>query len=101
MKFKERVYAYCKLIPKGKVSTYKEIALVLNCKAYQAIGNALRANPYSDVPCHRVVKNDGLVGGYRGQDESKVKIEKLKEEGVEVENDKIDLNRFLYSFNSI
>jgi methylated-DNA-[protein]-cysteine S-methyltransferase len=46
MRFEEKVWHKCKRIPKGKVSTYKEIAKALKTKAYRAVGNALRKNPY-------------------------------------------------------
>ena len=65
MNFNEKVWNICKKIPKGKISTYKEIALVLNCKAYRAVGNALNKNPYAPiVPCHRVINSDGKIGDF-------------------------------------
>jgi len=66
--FRERVYSVCRKIPKGKVATYGEIARQLNMKGFQAIGQALRCNPYAPhVPCHRVVKSDGSMGGFKGK----------------------------------
>ena len=57
--FSEKVYQKLKEVPKGYVTTYKELALSLNCKAYRAVGNALNKNPYAPiVPCHRVVKSN-------------------------------------------
>ncbi len=78
--FQERVYNVVKKIPRGEVSTYKEIArLVGAAKAYRAVGNALNRNPFKSVPCHRIIRSDGKVGGYaRG---SKEKIRLLKKEG--------------------
>lgn len=99
MRFNERVYTLTKKIPKGKVSTYKEIAHALNCKAYRAVGNALNKNPYFSVPCHRVIKSNGFVGGFaRGQ---KAKIKLLKNEGISIKNNKIiDFKEVLFGFKS-
>lgn len=93
--FTEKCYSVLKKVPSGKVTTYKEIAFALKSKGYRAVGNAMNKNPYSPrVPCHRVVKSDGKVGGFfSGQ---KKKIEMLKKEGVEIINGKIDLRKYLY-----
>tara|TARA_Y100000310_G_scaffold344346_2_gene456626 strand:- start:26529 stop:26756 length:228 start_codon:yes stop_codon:yes gene_type:complete len=65
MTFANRVYKLTEKIPKGKVTTYKDIALALNCKAYRAIGSALNKNPFApEVPCHRVVNSSGALGGF-------------------------------------
>jgi len=92
MSFNEKVYAACKSIPKGRISTYKEIAHSINTKAYRAVGNALNRNPFSfscngDVPCHRVVQSNGNVGGFA--DGSKKKIELLEKERIKIKDDKI------------
>ena len=90
MSFEEKVWKKCKEIPKGKVSTYKEIAKALGVRAYRAVGNALRRNPFSpSVPCHRVVCSDGSLGGYKGKMNSKKKIELLRKEGIIIEKGKI------------
>jgi methylated-DNA-[protein]-cysteine S-methyltransferase len=97
MSFNTRVWELCKRIPKGKVSTYKELAEALGTKAYRAVGNALNKNPYAPVvPCHRVINSDGGIGGFaRGKD---AKITLLNKEGVEVVDDKVDLKKFLFRF---
>ena len=101
--FAERVYAICKSIPQSKVTTYGEIAKALGTKGYQAIGQALRCNPYAPiVPCHRVVKVDGSLGGFKGQrsgKEIKEKIALLKSEGVRFYNDKINLAAYGFQFS--
>ena len=86
--FNEQCYELLKQIPKGKVVTYGDIAHVLNSKAYQAVGNAMAANPNPIiVPCHRVVKSNGKVGNYAlGMDR---KIELLRREGVKVEDSRV------------
>lgn len=79
--FYYRVYNIVKKIPKGEVLTYKEVAgLAGSPRAYRAVGNALNRNPFKNVPCHRVIRSDGKVGGYVSG--SKVKIRLLKSEGV-------------------
>jgi methylated-DNA-[protein]-cysteine S-methyltransferase len=104
MTFNHKVWQLCKKIPKGKVTTYKELAKALNTKAYQAVGNAMNKNPYGAwttsganmVPCHRVINSDGNIGGFaRGQ---AAKIALLRKEGIDIKNNKIDLKRYLFSF---
>jgi len=99
MNFQEKVYNLTKKIPKGRVTTYKEIARKLKTKAYRAVGNALRKNPHApNVPCHRVINSDGNVGSYKGKSNSKEKIKILKKEGIEIKNNKIKLDKYLFLF---
>ncbi len=67
-KFEERVYAVVRRIPKGQTRSYRWVAERLgNPGLARAVGNALNRNPYAPhVPCHRVVKADGSLGGYAG-----------------------------------
>lgn len=82
------LYNLLKKIPKGKVTTYKELAKKLKTKGYQAIGQIVGANPYApQVPCHRVVKSDGTIGGYAFGNDKKIKI--LTTEGITISNGKI------------
>ncbi|MDI6733997.1 MAG: MGMT family protein [Patescibacteria group bacterium] len=92
--FASKVYGVVRKIPRGRVLTYKQVAnLVGNSKAGRAVGNALNRNPFSpEVPCHRVVRFNGLVGGYASGAKNKIKV--LRKEGVEIKNNKIDLGRF-------
>jgi len=87
--FQERVYAKLTQVPRGKVTTYKQLAQAVDCGSAQAIGQALRCNPYAPkVPCHRVVASDGSVGGFSGHRTGPAiqkKILLLKKEGVRVE----------------
>lgn len=64
--FQQKVYDFVKTIPKGKTATYKEVAVAIGCpRAYRAVGNALNHNPnIGIVPCHRVIRSDGKIGGY-------------------------------------
>ncbi len=100
--FTKRVYALCRKIPHGKVTTYAEIARALNCKAYRAVGNTLKSNPYAPiVPCHRVVRSDGNIGGFKGKMQGKEireKIKLLKRESVEVIKSKVNLAKHLFRF---
>ena len=90
-------------IPKGKVTTYRLIAKKLDTKAYRAVGNACRNNPYAPrVPCHRVVKSDGTIGGFAGKMSGKTvqkKAELLRKEGVQVKDGRIvNFDRILFKF---
>jgi len=91
--FQKNVYELLLQVPKGKVTTYKDIAHTLGTRAYRGVGRALQCNPYAPtVPCHRVVASDGSIGGFQGKrDGSPIvkKIELLKKEGVSVENGRI------------
>lgn len=101
MSFAEKVYSLCTKIPPGKVTTYKEIAQALNTKGYQAIGQAMRCNPYAPhVPCHRVIASDGSLGGFKGKKkgkEIKEKIKLLEKEGVKIIDNKINLHESYFS----
>ncbi|MDO8471476.1 MAG: MGMT family protein [bacterium] len=80
MTFQEKVYAVVRKIPKGKVLTYKEVASrVGKPLAYRAVGNILSKNVDLRVPCHRVIRSDGKIGGYRDGKAAKIRI--LKREG--------------------
>ena len=93
--FNERCYKILRKVPRGKVTTYKAIARKLNIKAYRAIGNALHVNPYAPkVPCHRVVKSNGEIGGFASGTKNKIKM--LRLEGIQIKNNKINLNKYLY-----
>ncbi len=98
MNFNEKVWLLCKKVPKGKVTTYKEIAAAMHTKAYRAVGNALNRNPYAPVvPCHRVVGSDGsLVGFAKGL---KKKAQMLRKEGVKIRHGKIiNFDHILHKF---
>jgi len=103
VRFEEKVWKLMKRIPRGKVTTYALIARKLNTKAYRAVGNACRKNPYAPrVPCHRVVRSDGTVGGFGGRTSGKTvkrKVRLLRRESVEVKNGKIvDFEKVLFKF---
>lgn len=87
------------LIPEGNVVTYGDIAHALGTKAYQAVGNAMAANPTPIiVPCHRVVKSNGEIGNYALG--TTKKIELLNNEGVQTKAGKIvDFNNVHFHFS--
>ncbi len=92
-------YQILKKVPKGKVTTYKALAQALNTNAYRAVGNAMNKNPYApQVPCHRVINSNGNLGGFASGIKNKIKM--LKEEGVEIQNGKIDLSKYEFKFNN-
>lgn len=104
--FENKVYHLTKQIPLGKVTTYRKIAHALNTRAYQAVGQALRKNPLApQVPCHRVIKSDGHLGGFSGQTKGKKVKQKqllLKKEGVVFKNGRIkNLEKHLITFSAI
>ena len=82
-KFQLKVWIYLKWISKGTVKTYKEVAIAINRpKSARAVANACAANPYAPkIPCHRVIRSDGELGGYSGLGGIRTKKKLLKNEG--------------------
>ncbi len=81
MTFRDKVFAVVKKIPKGKTLTYKEVAkLVHSPQSYRAVGNVLHTNYDKSIPCHRVIRSDGIIGGYNRGNSKKFKL--LKQEGA-------------------
>ncbi len=76
MTFTEKVFAIVAKIPKGEMLTYKEVAQRAGKpKASRAVGNILNKNYNPAIPCHRVIRSDGKIGGYnRGQIQKKAKL---------------------------
>ena len=85
-KFQIKVWNYLKKIPKGKVKTYKEVAKGIGMpKAARAVANACGKNPYAPkIPCHRVIRSDGGLGGYSGRGGIRQKLKLLRSEKVEI-----------------
>ena len=82
-KFQLQVWEEIKKIPKGSVKTYKEIASILGKpNSSRAVANACAKNPLIiEIPCHRVIRSDGFLGGYSGEGGIQKKSELLIEEG--------------------
>lgn len=90
-------------VPSGKVTTYKELGRALNIRAYRLIGQILSKNPYAPlVPCHRVVKSDGSLGGFKGSydlKDTQEKVDLLTSEGVIIKNGKVvNFSKIFYKF---
>lgn len=82
--FQKKVYRAVSKIPKGEVRSYKWVAEHIgNPKASRAVGNALNKNPYAPiVPCHRVIRSDGSLGGFAKGPGAKRRL--LRREGVDL-----------------
>lgn len=79
--FKEKVLDIVSKIPKGETLSYKEVAkLAGKPKAYRAVGNILNKNYDPKIPCHRVIRSNGSLGGYNRGVKNKIRI--LKKEGA-------------------
>ena len=83
-KFQKKVWNYLKTIRKGTVKTYKQVAIAINRpKSARAVANAIGKNPFAPkIPCHRVIRSDGSLGGYSGKGGVKTKKLLLKREGI-------------------
>ena len=89
MKIEEKIYRKLLEVPLGNVTTYGDLAKAINLKNGQRIvGQIMKKNQFPViVPCHRVVKSDGTVGGYAYGSERKKHM--LSEEGLKINNNKI------------
>ena len=85
-KFQLKVWKYLKTIPKGQLKTYSQVAKAIKKpKAVRAVANAIGKNPYAPkIPCHRVIKSDGSLGGYSGKGGINTKRKLLKLEGISI-----------------
>ena len=81
--FQLKVWSYLKKIPKGKVKTYAQVARAIGKpKAVRAVANTIGKNPFPPkIPCHRVIRSDGKLGGYSAKGGIKTKKKLLKNEG--------------------
>ena len=79
-----KVWSYLKKIPRGSVRTYSQVAKSVGKPlAVRAVANAIGKNPYAPkIPCHRVIRADGSLGGYSGKGGIRTKKLLLKKEGV-------------------
>ena len=85
-KFQIKVWKYLRTIRKGSVLTYSDVAKGINKpKAVRAVANAIGKNPYAPkIPCHRVIRSDGGLGGYSGIGGIKTKLRLLRSEKVDI-----------------
>ena len=99
MNLDKKIYKKLSEVPKGKITTYGELAKAVGMKNGQrAVGRIMNKNPYPVIiPCHRVIKSDGKVGGYAYGEE--IKSNMLSKEGIKIKNGKIlDLENRIYRF---
>ena len=82
--FQLKVWTYLRKIPRGRVKTYSQVAKAIGKPlATRAVANAIAKNPYAPkIPCHRVIRSDGSIGGYSGKGGVKTKRFLLKKEGI-------------------
>ena len=85
-KFQQKVWKYLKTIPKGSVKTYKQVAIAIKRpRSARAVANACGKNPYApQIPCHRVIRSDGGLGGYSGRGGIKTKLRLLRSEKFDI-----------------
>ena len=85
-KFQLKVWKYLETIPRGTVKTYKQVAIAIKRpKSARAVANACGKNPYATkIPCHRVIRSDGGLGGYSGRGGIKTKLRLLRSEKVDI-----------------
>jgi len=99
LNLQQKIYKKLLEVPKGKITTYGELAKAVGLKNGQrAVGKIMNKNPYPVIiPCHRVVMSTGKIGGYAYGEHVKTKM--LHDEGIEIENGKIiKLENVLYRF---
>jgi methylated-DNA-[protein]-cysteine S-methyltransferase len=82
--FELKVWGYLRKIPRGSTRTYSQVAKSIGKPlAVRAVANAIGKNPYAPkIPCHRVIRSDGSLGGYSGKGGIKTKKLLLKREGI-------------------
>ena len=99
MNLDEKIYKKLLEVPKGKITTYGELAKAVGfTNGQRAVGKIMNKNPYLVIiPCHRVVKSDGKIGGYAYGEE--IKENMLKKEGIKIKDGKIlDWENMIYLF---
>ncbi len=99
----DQIYSLLKQVPAGRVTTYKLLAEKLGGRAYRAVGQIVKNNPDAPrIPCHRVVKSDGTIGGFMGTLTGKNILRKkllLEKEGVKFSGNKIvDFEKTVFEF---
>ena len=100
MSFFEEVYCLLKTIPKGKVTTYGDIAKALSCpRASRIVGYALHSNPDPEnIPCYKVVNREGFLTPAFAFGGIEMQQALLESEGIEVIGGKVDLDKYRHKF---
>lgn len=98
-RFQLKIYALLRMVPASRVTTYAALAKAADCGSAQAVGQALRRNPFAPkVPCHRVVRSDGSLGGFFGESGATAANKKrqvLEAEGICFGSDGRVLKKFI------
>jgi len=99
LNLEQKIYKKLLEVPKGKITTYGELAKAVGLKNGQrVVGKIMNKNPYPVIiPCHRVIMSTGKIGGYAFGEHIKIKL--LNDEGIQIKNGKIlDLENRVYRF---
>jgi len=99
LNLEQKIYKKLLEVPKGKITTYGELAKAVGLKNGQrVVGKIMNKNPYPVIiPCHRVIMSTGKIGGYAFGEHIKIKL--LNDEGIKIKNGKIlDLENRVYRF---
>lgn len=97
-----KVYKVVSKIPKGKVMTYKSVSIAAGVNNPRIVGYALHGNKDTEaVPCHRVIKSTGEIAEGYAFGGKGIQSKLLMSEGVEVTNNKVDLDKYLFSPNNL
>ena len=95
---KEKVYSLLEKVPRGKVTTYYELAKATGTHSrVVAVFMAINKDP-QNVPCYKVVRSDGRVGGYSGPGGKRRKVKLLEKDGITVKDGRIDLKKHMFRF---
>lgn len=90
--FQEKVFKIVKKIPKGEVLSYREVAIQAGRpRAWRVVGNILNKNKNPDIPCHRVIRADGKIGGYNKGIKRKIIL--LRRENVLIGKEELQLKK--------
>ena len=83
-RFQVKIWRYLKKIPVGSTKTYSQVAKAIGMPlAVRAVANAIAKNPYpTQIPCHRIIRSNGSLGGYSAKGGLKTKKKLLKKEGI-------------------
>ncbi len=94
-----RVYELLRKVPNGRVTTYKELAEASGLHP-RSVGMLMKNNKDPvNIPCYKVIRSDGSLGGYSGKGGVKTKIRLLRNDGIEIKNGGVDLKKYLYKFS--
>ncbi|NIO22717.1 MAG: methylated-DNA--[protein]-cysteine S-methyltransferase [Candidatus Aenigmarchaeota archaeon] len=93
-----KVYEFLKKVPRGKVTTYKELGRISKLHP-RTVGLRMKNNKDPvNIPCYRVVRSNGTLGGYSAKEGVKKKILLLRRDGIEIRKGKINLKKYLFKF---